>query len=894
MLESFFRGDYMPHGHCYLWQPHILLTHVVSDALIALAYFSIPFGIMLFVRGRSDIKDNSVFVLFSLFIVFCGITHLFGIWTIWQGVYGIHGISKAATAVVSMLTAIYVFKNLPTALQIPSVTQFQGVVNKLNVQSNENQALLSQLETQRLARVMLDSLPVSALLLDDQGNIKLGNRNVEREFAIDTALLSKGKMTDFFVPQNDEFYQSLSVFGRSTDDTELSVSFVGGIKASNGNTIPAEISLTKIDYAESNLLVATIKNLSDLTEIKEALAESKLRLKRATSATEDGIFEFDFVNGTSSCSDTLRTLLGTAKGEKLGYQDLIEHIHPDFRHQVQSVIDNHWKNKVPFEQEYLGESASGEYAWFQIRGNSSFTVEGEPKILSGSVRYIQSQKETERSERQKSSFLTAIYESPTQAIWAAECLPDNEFKFVEYNTTALKRSGENITLDMILNKTLTELSGAVFPPNAIERIRTNYAKCASTKRPHKYTEQLEVNSEHWYQTSLYPVFDEQDRVTHVIGSAIDITEQKKNERALDEQNGLLASIINNSVCGLYVYDFEKEANIQINQRYVDILGYNLTELNTIEDFMALFHPDDRDHVIAHMEKVLTSSPEELIPLEYRFLHKKGYWVWCYSFDSVIKRGPDGKAVQMLGTFIDVTEKNKLLNQLSESNAYLERFAFVASHDLQEPLRKISSFSESLTDSLQNKFDSEDERYQLSRINDAALRMRQMIEGLLSLSRIKTTKLDVASHSLSALIQEAITDISMLLEDSQANIKLDVGDTYVDVDITLFKQVVQNLIQNAVKFVAKETKPVITISSRVTVGFIIVEFADNGIGIDPKNANAIFEPFRRLHRREEYSGSGIGLAIVKQIVLVHGGSIECFSNREQGATFVVAIPRRLHA
>jgi hypothetical protein len=110
---SYFRGDYMPHGHCYLWQPHILWVNVISDLIIAAAYFSIPIALMVFIRNRPDIEHRAVFILFSAFILLCGITHLMGIWTIWQGVYGLHGIAKFTTAVVSMITAFSLYKLMP-------------------------------------------------------------------------------------------------------------------------------------------------------------------------------------------------------------------------------------------------------------------------------------------------------------------------------------------------------------------------------------------------------------------------------------------------------------------------------------------------------------------------------------------------------------------------------------------------------------------------------------------------------------------------------------------------------------------------------------------------------------------------------------------------------------
>ena len=150
ILDNLFRGDFMPHGHCYLWTPEILWLNVVSDIVISLAYFTIPLAIYYFVKQRSDIKFKGIFTLFSLFILCCGITHLVSIWVIWQGYYGVHGISKGITAVVSLATVLYIIKEMPLALKLPTPAQLldaQDAVNKEKLEriklENINQQNLS-------------------------------------------------------------------------------------------------------------------------------------------------------------------------------------------------------------------------------------------------------------------------------------------------------------------------------------------------------------------------------------------------------------------------------------------------------------------------------------------------------------------------------------------------------------------------------------------------------------------------------------------------------------------------------------------------------------------------------------------------------------------------------
>ncbi|MGB0988602.1 MAG: PAS domain-containing sensor histidine kinase, partial [Pseudoalteromonas spongiae] len=281
MTEQFFRGDYMPHGHCYLWQPHILWTHVVSDLLIATAYFSIPVALVIFMKKRNDIGYNNVFLLFSLFILFCGITHLFGIWTIWQGVYGYHGMAKAVTAVVSMTTAFYLYKLLPELLKVPTISQYEGIKSEYGYSRQENKKLTSLLEGHIQTKWMLDSLPLNFLLANEQGDVVFANEYFKSEFGD-----INGKLSTYLKANSQEFETIIQSSGKTLELNE-NASFVGQIKTDKKNQI-VEIILTKKEYAGEVQLLITLKDLKEVAALKQQLVESNALFARATSATNDG------------------------------------------------------------------------------------------------------------------------------------------------------------------------------------------------------------------------------------------------------------------------------------------------------------------------------------------------------------------------------------------------------------------------------------------------------------------------------------------------------------------------------------------------------------------------------------------------------------------------------
>ncbi|WP_286270297.1 PAS domain-containing sensor histidine kinase [Thalassotalea hakodatensis] len=891
-LSSFFRGDYMPHGHCYLWQPHILWTNVISDFLIAFAYFSLPVAIMIFSAKRKDIGFQGVFWLFSLFILCCGITHIFGIWTIWHGVYGYHGLSKAITAVVSVATAIYVYKLMPAAITLPTVAQFDEVKEQLNVNRATVDALESELANQKLVKFILNSIPVSTLMLDKDNNIVFYNQTFTDEFShYITPELTDFSLFDIVkLDQNTtESVQQYLADETRKDKEKLIVN--GRISAIKNFHVPVELSLDRAEYEGQLVTLIAVKNITEFTQVKNELLESHQRLSRAISATEDGIWEWNIKNNHVEYSPKFMELIGKPEIQEPSFDDWFSHIHPDFQDKVKNALDTHFSDKEQYVVEYVGRDKYQRYSWFVSIGNSLFDQNGQPLLMSGSLRNIDPTKKLEKLYREKKGFLNAIYNGTSHAVWVVSVTPEHDFMFEEFNNTACQWTG--LTQSEITGFTLTKLSGNVLTEQVANKIRQRYEHCISSKQPFDYLEHIRRNGvSAWYNATLYPVFDQHKNVTAVVGTAIDVTLQKQSEIALEENQAFLETIINSTVCGLYLFDIRQNVNVRINQRYTDILGYNIDDINATADYMQLFHPDDVLHVETHINNVMNDEEQALVPLTYRFKHKEGHWVWCYSVDCIVKRNKSDQPELMLGTFVDITEQTTLLQKLKESNEYLERFAFVASHDLQEPLRKITAFSSLLSKRLAPIIaNDQDAEYEFSRLINAAERMKTMIKDILKLSRINTSAITIKQCQLQEVVNVACDRLQFLIEQSGAEVHVSPDNATMMADQTLFVQVLQNLIGNAIKFAKTDQDPIIDIRLRESDHETIITLSDNGIGIDEPYLESIFEPFKKLHANSEYEGSGIGLAICQQIINVHEGQIYCQSEQGQGTTFTLYLPKK---
>lgn len=239
-----------------------------------------------------------------------------------------------------------------------------------------------------------------------------------------------------------------------------------------------------------------------------------------------------------------------------------------------------------------------------------------------------------------------------------------------------------------------------------------------------------------------------------------------------------------------------------------------------------------------------------------------------------------------------------IERLESANKELDRFAFMASHDLQEPLRKIIAFSDRLRSKLGDTLD-EDANMCIDRVQNAAERMRLLIKDILELSKIVADKSSFIPADISAIVKDVVSEMDLQIKEKNANIVIDELPVLY-VNPVLLRSLFQNLIGNSLKYSKKNVFPVVRISSEIRVEkagtssehyqkYCRIYVSDNGIGFEQKDAEQIFSIFKRLHHNRDVQGTGIGLAICKKIVEQHDGYISARSRPNEGTTFIVSLP-----
>jgi light-regulated signal transduction histidine kinase (bacteriophytochrome) len=339
------------------------------------------------------------------------------------------------------------------------------------------------------------------------------------------------------------------------------------------------------------------------------------------------------------------------------------------------------------------------------------------------------------------------------------------------------------------------------------------------------------------------------------------------------------------------------------------VGYDWQQVKALGDsFMRkVIHPDDYYLVLEAIENIKDSKSGEIFEVKCQIKNNRGFWVPFLNRLTVFKRDTDHNVMQVIGVAIDISElksAEKVLEQKNEEllkmNKELESFAYVSSHDLQEPLRKIQTFASRIMEKEYENLSENGQNY-FNRMRLAAERMQQLINDLLAYSRTKVQERKFENTDLSIIVKEVEDDLKEDL--TKKNGRIEIAEScQVNIIPFQFRQLIYNLISNSIKFAKLDEDLLIEVKFEFIEGieannnllianhdYCHISIIDNGIGFDSNYKDKIFEIFQRLHGREEYTGTGIGLSIVKKIVDNHNGLITADGELNKGATFNIYIP-----
>jgi PAS domain S-box-containing protein len=499
---------------------------------------------------------------------------------------------------------------------------------------------------------------------------------------------------------------------------------------------------------------------------------------------------------------------------------------------------------------------------------------GEDRVIYCAARDITEQKAIEDQIAQHNLILSMAGQTARLGGWSIE-LPGREVVWSEEMFGLLGfEPGKVPTLDEGL---------ALYPPYHRAAISAALEACVTEGQSFDLDVEIRHASGMLLDARLagQAVRGEDGRIVRISGALQDISERKRAQREIQRLAMRLTTTLESITDAFYTLDtrwhfsyVNQEASQQLRVSVDEMLGKDIWEVfpgARESEIGSRYMQAMADHQAAHFEAYYP-------PMER--------WFEVHAYPS-----EEGLAVY----FRDITERRRTeeelqatLLELERSNRELQEFAFVASHDLQEPLRKIQAFSDRLT-ARADGLDEEGRDY-LQRMTSAASRMQALIIDLLNYSRVNTRGQSLQAVELERVLDEVLLDMEAGIEQAACRIERQPLPAVLG-DASQLRQVIQNLLSNALKFQAPGNSPLIRIYAEpATGGGSTLCIADNGIGFDEKYLDRIFNPFQRLHGREAYSGTGIGLAIVKKIIERHGASITASSTPGQGSVFRITFPR----
>ncbi|MEA3324492.1 MAG: PAS domain S-box protein [Euryarchaeota archaeon] len=559
--------------------------------------------------------------------------------------------------------------------------------------------------------------------------------------------------------------------------------------------------------------------------------------------------------------------------------------------------------------EWLSKDVSGRLFWTEVN-LKRVAINGKDRLLAV-IRDITERKAAEVELEEHRKRLKELVEARTIELTRANAaLQESEERFrtlTESISDWIWEVDENATytyasprLKDLLGYESEEVIGKtpfdLMHPEDAKHVATDFGAIAETQRPFSGLENVNVHKDGRVvviETSGVPILDAGGNFRGYRGIDRDITERKRAEEALVVLKEQYRMLVEQAGQMMYAYDIQT-GQITWSGDVRIITGCTPDEFQKVDisGWERLIHPDDRKAALALLEEATEKCSSYQV--EYRFRHKDGAYHYVED-NGIFLAGESGNAIRMLGTMKDIAERKdaevmleQALSDLKRSNTDLEQFAYIVSHDLQEPLRMVSSYMELLRRRYEGKLDHDADDF-IGFAVDGASRMQTLIRDLLIYSRVGTRGKSLTPTDCEYIFPQVLADLKLAIEDSGAVVTCNALPT-LNADASQLIRLFQNLIGNAIKF--RGDNPVhIHVAAEQKGSEWLFSVADNGIGIPPEYFDRIFVVFERLHARDEYSGTGIGLAVCKKIVERHGGRMWVKSEIGQGSTFYFTIPTK---
>ncbi len=655
--------------------------------------------------------------------------------------------------------------------------------------------------------------------------------------------------------------------------------------AKDRSQIPVELSTRMISYQGMPAILGVARDITERKRVEDALEESEEKYRLLHDTMLQGVVYQDAEGKIISMNPVAGRMLGKSPNDFIGSSSVGQEsfcIHedgslfPGNEHPAMVALRTGKEvEKIPMG---VWNPRSQKYRWISIDAIPLFKPgEDKPYQVYTLFDDITERRRAEEALKESEAKYHGLFDSMTEYLQVLEPVYDENGKPVDYILIDVNPAWERLTgmkREEVVGHRAKELFGVV-EDSWLEAFDT----VMKTGKPMQF-ENYGAALDKYYSVSVWKTGENQ-----VAFTAMDITEIKRAQKAIEEERTRLQTIINGAKKSHLVY-LDRDFNfIRVNDAYAETCGYAAEEMIGKNHF-ALYPNEENEAIFKRVVK--TGRPVEIHdkPFEFPDQPERGTTYWDWTLEPVID--DEGEVEGLIFSLVETTDRKRAEEDLIRSNAELQQFAYIASHDLKEPIRMVSSYLGLLERKYKGKVLDEGAEEYLNFALQGAERMNELVNDLLDYSRVETRGKDFAQVSMNHVSEKVIDLLKVPINESEAEIVVEPLPT-IEADEGQMIQLLQNLLSNAIKFRSEE-RPKIHISGTRLGRFWQFAVEDNGIGLDMEFADKIFQMFQRLHTTEEYEGTGIGLAIAKKIVERHGGRIWVESEEGKGSTFFFTIPK----
>jgi PAS domain S-box-containing protein len=620
-------------------------------------------------------------------------------------------------------------------------------------------------------------------------------------------------------------------------------------------------------------------------KVENGLRDNERRYRNIVNTILEGLWITDKEGVTTYINKQLAKMLGYRKEDILN-KPFFNFVDEPLRNNAKQFFERR-KQGIKDRYDFRFVKKDGSILWVIVSASPIFDQKGRFAGTMGLLTDITDRKSIEQSLEKSLQEWNSTFDAISDII----CIIDLDGKITHCNNAATR----------LFNKHKEEFIGQTCW-NTLNCPSERFKNCPiiNTQKTHK-RESLTLQIGHkWFHSSVDPIVNKKNDVVGSVHVISDITKYKLAQDALKYKEELYRTITEYSNDMIWILDRDGELTF-FNKRAEQISGYKLEELKG-KNLGTLIIEKDLDKAIDIFHSTLKGNSQQ-----YETIFKNKY---NKQINLSINTTPIYSKGQIIGTLSsgrDITETVKYAKELKISNTKLEisnkeleDFAYTASHDLQEPVRSIANFAELLKVQCKDILDKDANEF-IDYIVDGTRRMQQMIQDLLALSRVGTKGNEFVPVSVQHVLKDVQKNLHSMIERNNATITIENMPT-INADPSQLTQLFQNLIHNAIKFRKKENPNIHISAKEIYIEYTgeqrdfeqingwLFSVKDNGIGINQKDFDKLFKTFSRLHSRDKYPGTGIGLAMCKKIIEHHKGRIWLESKFGEGTTFYFTIPK----